>query len=73
MNRDRTNVPEAANHASKDPRGIWGELQHDSAGRRSVYWRSRRARGGWAFCVWQRYLPRPTRRFVPVWADGDHR
>lgn len=70
MNRDRTTIPEEANHASKDPRGIWGELKYDSAGRRSVYWRSRRARGGWAFCVWRRFLPNPTRGFVVVTEQG---
>lgn len=75
MNGDRTNVPEAANHASKSAAGIWGELKHDSVGRRSIYWRTRRARGGWAFCVWRRFLPLPHRGWgrvslQPVRDDG---
>lgn len=62
----RRRVPEAANHASSDPSGIWGELTFDSVGRRAIYWRSRRARGGWASCVWKRYLPWSHRGMVPV-------
>jgi hypothetical protein len=62
----RRRIPEAANHAAKDPRGIWGELHFVPDGRRSVYWVSRRYRGGWVINVWHRWVPRTHHQVRPA-------
>lgn len=58
MNGGRRRIDEAANHAAKDPRGIWGELVYARDGRRADYWITRRYRGGWVINVWKRWVPR---------------